>query len=117
MEKLIGRVEELEANARQRYHRQPACSGQQSCDEVVYEKCGKNGHYARGCVMRNTSRRTDQDIRKLDSARIEEHDLQTIAINNVSSYTYHAPLTIFQYLSLLILVQGCVFLKVKFGNM
>ena len=87
MEKLIDRVEELEANAQQRYHRQPACSGRQSCDEVVCEKCGKIGHYARGCAMRNTSRGTDQDLRKPDSARIQEHNLHTIAINNVSSYT------------------------------
>ena len=87
MEKLIGRVEELEANARQRYHRQPARSGRQSCDEVVCEKYGEIGHYARGCAMRNTSRGTDQELRKPDSARIQEHNLQTIAINNVSSYT------------------------------
>ena len=81
LQKLLSRVKQLESEL-ERNHIPPKNS--KKAKPVVCRICGQVGHYARGCVVKQKpSLITEQET--VDSTPTQS--MQTLSINNVSSYT------------------------------
>ena len=123
VEKVIDREEHLEVSlqlkdlptSRPSAHAdQPQCKNSQ---DIVRRICGQTGHYARGCAIKQIPTEIAKQDLKSDDNASHKHNLQTIAINNVSSYTLSCTVNNHPVSFLVDTDAGvCLLIRVRLGN-